>query len=159
LNSYSYLVSFCNYLSFRTRDKTIALLKSVPPKLLAGKAKGEDEALGQLFHHIAATVDGWMMRCMKDGGAPPPTYKPSKPAIMKALRASQKRLPKHFAAKGGKAMSAIYKPMRSGKTYRFTGRDRVHYLTQHEVHHRGKIVLALRQWGFTKIPFMPYDVV
>ncbi len=143
----------------RTRDKTIALLKNVPPRFLSRTPKGEEETLGQLFHHIAAAVDGWMMRCMQDGGPTPPKYKPSKPAIMNALRNSQKRLPKHFKAKSGKAMSAIYKPVRSGKTYRFTGRDRVHYLTQHEVHHRGKIVLALRQWGFTKIPYMPYDIV
>lgn len=140
----------------RTRDKTIALLKEIPPRMLAQRAEGEDATLGELFHHVAATVDGWMMRCMGDNGPPPPKYKAGKGAIAKALRASQRRLLKHFKADGGTAMSAVYQRSYGEKTYRFIGRNRVLYLTQHEAHHRGKIVLALRQWGFVKMPFLPY---
>ncbi|MCI0364471.1 MAG: DinB family protein [Phycisphaerales bacterium] len=140
----------------RTRQKTIDLLAGIPPSMLGEKADGEDLTMGELFHHIAATVDGWMARCMQDGGDLPPRYKASKPAIVRALQSSQRRLLKYFNAKKGTAMKAVYRPKRKGKKYRFVGRDRVLYLTQHEAHHRGKIVLALRQWGFTEIPYLPY---
>ena len=141
----------------RTRSKTLALLKIVPAKLLARKAEGEDATLGELFHHIAATNAGWMARCMQDRGPLPAAYVASKPAISKALSAARKRVLQHFKANGGAAMDVVYEPKRGAKTYRFVGRNRVCYLTQHEVHHRGKIILALRQWGIADIPFMPFD--
>ena len=141
----------------RARAKTIALLAKVPPRMLSRKAAGEEGTLGELFHHIAAVVDGWMLRCMNDGGPPPPAYKPGKAARAKALRSSHKRLQTFFNANGGAAMDTVFRRERDGRQYAFIGRNRVCYLTQHEVHHRGKIILALRQWGMTKIPFMPFD--
>jgi uncharacterized damage-inducible protein DinB len=141
----------------RARGKTLSLLKIVPAKMLTRKPEGEDVTLGELFHHIAATTDGWMTRCMQDGGPMPGAYNASKPAISKALSASRKRLLKHFKDGSGVNMDRVHTPSRQGKVYRFVGRNRVCYLTQHEVHHRGKIILALRQWGVTEIPFMPFD--
>jgi uncharacterized damage-inducible protein DinB len=94
---------------------------------------------------------------MNDGGPMPSAYVASKPAISKALTASRKRMVRFFKADGGMMMAKVFTPSRQGKTYRFTGRNRVSYLTQHEVHHRGKIILALRQWGISDIPFMPFD--
>jgi uncharacterized damage-inducible protein DinB len=143
----------------RTRDKTIELLKNVPPPMLMRRARGEEASLGLLFHHIAGAVDGWMARCMQDGGKLPDwnlKATPSKDALLKSLKASQRRLLRFFKAKDGAAMNATYRRERKGKKYSFVGRNRVLYLTQHEAHHRGKIVLALRQWGFTKVPFLPY---
>lgn len=141
----------------RARGKTLSLLKIVPVKMLTRKPEGEDATLGELFHHIAATTDGWMARCMQDGGAMPSAYAAARPAISKALSASRKRLIKYFKADGGANMDRVFTPSRQGKVYRFVGRNRVCYLTQHEVHHRGKIILALRQWGVNEIPFMPFD--
>jgi uncharacterized damage-inducible protein DinB len=144
----------------RSRRKTMDLLKSVPDAMLKRTAKGERETAGELFHHIAGVVDGWMLRCMKDGG-PPPNWSlkttPSKAQLLKELSASEKRLLKYFKARRGAAMNTTFGGEWKGKTYKFKGRNRVTYLTQHEAHHRGKIVLALRQWGFTKIPFLPFE--
>lgn len=139
------------------RGKTLALLKMVPASMLARTSAGEDMALGELFHHIAATTDGWMARCMQDGGPLPTTYTPSKPAIRAALASSRKRLLTFFKSDGGVMLDRVFTPSRKGTVYRFAGRNRVSYLTQHEVHHRGKIILALRQWGVLEIPFMPFD--
>jgi uncharacterized damage-inducible protein DinB len=141
----------------RARAKTIALLKIVPAKSLTRKAEAEDVSIGELFHHIAASTDGWMARCMQDRGPMPGPYQPSRPAISKALSASRKRLLSFFKSNGGGMMDTVFTPSRQGKAYRFVGRNRVSYLTHHEVHHRGKIILALRQWGVTDIPFMPFD--
>jgi len=144
----------------RCRAKTLDVLKVVPPRLLSRTPRGEEATVSELFHHISAVVDGWMLRCMNDGGPMPPEYRQqSKPALAKILRASQRRLMKFFQAGGGRGrpMGRTFQRERDGKRYRFVGRNRVCYLTQHEVHHRGKIILALRQWGVKKIPFMPFD--
>lgn len=141
----------------RARSKTIALLKIVPANMLTRQPDGEDMTIGELFHHIATACDGWMAKAMMDGGPLPVAYTATKPAISKALSASRKRMLSFFKAEGGEKMECVYTPSRQGKTYHFVGRNRVSYLTQHEVHHRGKIILALRQWGITDIPFMPFD--
>lgn len=141
----------------RARSKTLALLKATPAKLLTRKPEGEDATLGEMFHHIAAVNDGWMARCMVDRGPMPSAYAPSKPAISKALSAARQRVLRYFKSDGGAALDAAFTPSRQGKVYRFIGRNRVCYFTQHEVHHRGKIILALRQWGVADIPFMPFD--
>jgi len=143
----------------RCRDVTIALLKAVPPAMLKRKPAGEDGTIAELFHHISGVVDGWMARCMGDRGPLPDWDAPapaSRTAIVRHLQDSRKRLMAFFTAKGGKAMEMTFTRERDGKTYRFVGRNRVVYLTGHEAHHRGKIVLALRQWGVRKVPFIPF---
>jgi uncharacterized damage-inducible protein DinB len=141
----------------RTRGKTIELLSRIPDDWLNRTAPGEEMDLGRLFGHIAFAVGFWMERCMKDGCTRLDPDEGSKQSLLHALESSRNRLIHFFSAADGERLSRSFTRVRKDHAEEtFTGRNRVLYLTQHEAHHRGKIVLALRQWGFTDIPFLPY---
>ena len=141
----------------RTREKSIELAQRVPEELLGRTAEGEDFHLGWVFAHIANGVDWWMHGVMCDGQGPVPDYGHDKDSVAQALCASRDRLVSFFSADDGQAMSRTFsRAEEDGSTSEWTGRNRVLYLTSHEVHHRGKIVLALRQWGFSDVPFLPF---
>jgi len=139
------------------RQRTIDLLERIPEEMLTRQADGEAIPLNRLFKHIAQCVDGWMGELMADGKGWP-EYANDKAAILAALESTADRLVSFFEADGGERMAQEYDTfLDDGTPVVWTGRDRVLYLTDHEVHHRGKIVLALRQWGFGDIPKMPLD--
>lgn len=140
------------------RQRTIDLLERIPEEMLARQADGEGLPLGKLFKHIAYVVDGWMEDFMGDGKGRV-RYGDDKAAILAALESTAERLVSFFEAEDGRELGREYPTtLDDGVTpVLWTGRDRVLYLTDHEVHHRGKIVLALRQWGFGDIPPMPLD--
>src|SRR5215203_4961029 len=140
------------------RQRTIDLLERIPEEILTRQADGETIPLGKLFKHIAYVVDGWMDDFLQDGRGMP-KYGDDKASILAALESTADRLVSFFEADDGERMGQEHPTMLDdGVTpVLWTGRDRVLYLTDHEVHHRGKIVLALRQWGFADIPPMPLD--
>ncbi|MBI3461631.1 MAG: DinB family protein [Planctomycetes bacterium] len=140
----------------RTRGKTIELLKRVPDDWLRRQADGEEHSLGWLFGHIAHGVDFWMERCMRDPRTLLAVDERDKASILSALEASRDRLVSFFTAEDGAPLGRAFTRVKNNVEETFVGRNRVLYLTQHEAHHRGKIVLALRQWGFSDIPFLPY---
>ncbi|HVG09556.1 MAG TPA: DinB family protein [Thermoanaerobaculia bacterium] len=140
------------------RQRTIDLLERIPEEMLTRQADGEALPLGRLFKHIASVVDAWMDDFLLDGRGRP-KYPDGKVSILAALESTADRLVSFFEADDGQRMGQEHPTMLDdGVTpVVWTGRDRVLYLTDHEVHHRGKIVLSLRQWGFCDIPPMPLD--
>lgn len=140
----------------RTREKTIDLAQRVPEEFLGRRAEGEGGPLYWLFLHIAGGADWWMHNVIRDGRGDVPNYGRDKEGIVQALGASRDRLRAFFEAEDGNRMGKLFTFKDDDREQRCTGRDRVLYLTDHEIHHRGKIVLALRQWGFNDIPFLPY---
>jgi uncharacterized damage-inducible protein DinB len=139
------------------RQRTIDLLEGIPEEMLTRQAEGEGLPLGRLFKHIAYVVDSWMDDFLHDGKGRP-RYPDDKAAILAALASTADRLVSFFEEGDGWRMGQKHPTtMENGTPVVWTGRDRVLYLTDHEVHHRGKIVLALRQWGFGDIPPMPLD--
>jgi uncharacterized damage-inducible protein DinB len=140
------------------RRRTIDLVERIPEEMLIRQADGEGLPLGRLFKHIAYVVDSWMDDFLHDGKGRP-KYQDDKASILAALESTAERLVSFFEAEDGWRMGQEHPTtLDDGVTpVLWTGRDRVLYLTDHEVHHRGKIVLALRQWGFGDIPPMPLD--
>jgi uncharacterized damage-inducible protein DinB len=140
------------------RERTLDLLERLPEELLDQTADGEDRPLRHLFVHLARTIDNWMSDLLKDGLGLP-VYGVDKGSLELALRISADRVISFFEADDGERMGREIpdKLETTGKPVIWTGRDRVLYLTAHEIHHRGKMVLALRQAGFADIPPMPMD--
>lgn len=132
-----------------TRQVTIGLARRVPDELLARTPEGEGLPLSRLFLHIAGGVDWWMHHVMCDGRRWPVDCGNDREAVVEALGASRGRLVSFFEADDGQPMGQTFSfTDAEGTTSPWVGRDRVLYLTAHEIHHRGKIVLALRQWQF-----------
>jgi uncharacterized damage-inducible protein DinB len=140
-----------------TRDKTLEVLEVVPDDWLCRKPDGEQHSMGWVFQHIASGEAWWLHRVMKDQGDLVAAGEDlPKRDIAQLLRDTAMRMASFFGRDG--AMEAQYDyPRPDGQTRPLTGRWCALYLLQHEVHHRGKIVLALRQWGLKGIPFIPYS--
>lgn len=142
----------------RTRTQTLSLLGIVPDELLVCQAEGETRPLAWVFEHIGVGANWWMDHVMRDGvGWTPECGGLSSGELHDVLTRSQDRVFEFFNREDGCALSSRYDyPLPQGGTRSLTGRWCVLYLIQHEVHHRGKIVLALRQWGINNLPAMPY---
>src|SRR5262245_4572181 len=124
------------------RRRTIDLVERIPEEMLTRQADGEALPLGKLFKHIAYTVDAWMEELMCDGKGRP-KYADDKASILAALESTAERLVSFFEAEDGRQMATEYDTTLGDDVtpVLWTGRDRVLYLTDHEIHHRGKIVL------------------
>ena len=136
------------------RKVTIDLVGRIPEEWLDRTAEGEKEPLRQLLLHIAAGQAAYMENVARDGkGFVDDQAKVDREGIIRALAETDQRMLDFFQTDDGVRMGQIHTHVRRGT--RHIGRDSVLYLTGHEEHHRGKIVLALRQWGLGDIPFMP----
>jgi len=141
----------------RTRNKTIELAKRVPEQWLARTPDAEDHALSYLLSHAGTSGAWWMEDVMRDGGPAGHPSPDTTAEIAEVMETYRDRVVSFFAADDGAAMGRTF-PFtdEDGRINEWTGRNRVLYFTLHETHHRGKIVLALRQWGMTDIPFLPF---
>jgi len=139
------------------RSRTIELVERLPSELLDRTPDGEEMSLRWHLVHIADGPDWWLTNVLRDGGAWgwPPPYAEQPGGLVRGLTASRDRVLRFFGADDGKCLGEVFTRVEDGKTHEWVGRDRVLYLTDHEIHHRGRIVLALMQWGFEDFPGEP----
>ena len=141
------------------RGKTIVMLRAVEEKLLDQTPKREQHPLKWGFAHIPSGVDWWMQHVMDDGGGWSNDYPSEKQAILDHLTASRDRLVSFFNSNNYEPMAEIFtlseeKEPEEGLN-EWVGRDRVLYLTAHELHHLGRLELGLWQFGATNLPDFP----
>lgn len=132
------------------RDVTIELLRRAPDDWLERPLPGEGGWTPRhAFMHIAGGQCGWLAG-LGDGKRPIDENAPmDKAGIERTLREARKRMLDFFGSSEVARMGHQYADD--------IGRDVVLYLTSHEVHHRGRIVAALWQWGMTDTPFEPRE--
>ena len=147
-----------------TREKTVELARRLPDECLSLALHDWGDSVGRTLVHIAEGVDWWMHNVIGDGKGGAPAYRSDTSGVVDALSASRGRLVSFFEADEGKPMGRTYtfrdaamgrREEEAGNAAVWVGRRWVHYITDHEIHHRGKVVLALRQSGFSDFPFFP----
>ncbi len=150
----------------RTRDKTTVLSERIPADLFNRAIEGEIGDAEAVLFHIARAADWWMGKTILDGKSANIDYETGRDGVLDALVRSKHRLLSFFTPDehGSARMDALHEmadgvtrraEIEEGGTPDWVGREWVHYITSHEVHHRGRIVLAMRVWGCGEFPFLP----
>lgn len=136
------------------REKTLELVRAIPEEWFDRKAAGEEVPLKGVLAHVSSAIDYYMTKVALDGK--PRFARPGKgrTGMIRALEKSRDRLLSFFETEGGKRLGQQFK---EGRELVFTGQQMVDYLTDHEIHHRAKIVLALRQWGMKEFPPLNFN--
>lgn len=140
------------------RGKTIVMLRAIEEKLLDQTVNGEQHPLKWQFIHIASGVDWWMQYVMDDGVGWSDDCPSKKDDILDQLAVSRDRLISFFTADNepmGRSYTMSEEKESEGGLSEWIGRDRVLYLTAHELHHLGRAELALWQLGATDLPDFP----
>lgn len=141
----------------RTRAKTLALFGNVPEEFLDRTPLGEEYNLAFLLAHTACSGSWWLHNVLKDNGPEEHPRPSDKESLIRIGEESLERLLAFFEADDGANMGRTFPFVdHNGETREWTGRNRLLYLIDHEVHHRGKLTLALRQYGLMDIPFIPF---
>jgi uncharacterized damage-inducible protein DinB len=141
----------------RTRDKTIELVERIPEELLDRTPTAESGPLLRLLAH-AGCAEAWRMaNVFGDGGPERYDVPPDRAGLAAVMTQARDRVLAFFEANDGANLGRVFSDKKGDGTRRErAGRTWLLYYIDHEVHHRGKIVLALRQLGFTDIPFIPF---
>ena len=141
----------------KTREKTIDLARRVPEDWLGRTPDGEGDPLSVLLCHAGCSEAWKMTNVLRDGGPQHYPHPSTTDEIATLIADCRDRVVSFFSADDGAPMERTYSfTDEDGRANEWTGRNRLMYFLLHEVHHRGKIVLALRQWGSTDVPFLPF---
>jgi uncharacterized damage-inducible protein DinB len=141
----------------RTRDKTIELVACIPEDLLGRTSPGESGPLHRLLAHAGCSESWKMANLLRDGQGPNHSHPPDRAGLVAEITRCRDRVLAFFEADDGANLGRVFHLVEQDGTRReWTGRNRLLYFIDHEVHHRGKVVLALRQYGSADIPFMPF---
>jgi uncharacterized damage-inducible protein DinB len=139
-----------------TRADTIELVRRIPDELLARTPDGEERSLDAHFLHVAECTNWWMGEVMGDGKEWRLECERDRESIVAALDESRDRLLAFFEATDGESLGTPFEIEHGHGGTRETKAARVHVLdaTDHEVHHRAKVMGLLRQMGFTDFPIL-----
>ena len=139
----------------RTRQKTIELLARIPDEWLSRTPDGEDHPLYRLLAHTGGSgIHWWVSHVLHDGLEDSCLVPTEKEALQAEMEYWRDRVLAFFTADDGANLGRTF--AEKGSPRKWTGRNRLLYFIDHEVHHRGKLTLALRQWGMHEMPFFPF---
>jgi uncharacterized damage-inducible protein DinB len=138
------------------RARTREFLDCLPDEHLELIAASEDRSLADWFRHICLGNFYWLAALRDEKKLEVPRYGLTRPELDRALNESESAVLAHFSDPAAWDR-VVDRTTNEGRPARWNGRERLLYLVAHEVHHRAKWVLALRQVGFTQTPILPLD--
>ena len=141
----------------RTRDKTLELVQCIPEDWLGRTPPGEPEPLHRMLAHAGCSEAWKMANVLRDGGGSRYPCPPDRAGLIAEITRCRDRVLAFFEAEDGANLGRVFHLIEQDGTRReWTRRNRLLYFIDHEVHHCGRIVLALRQYGLADTPMLPF---
>ena len=136
------------------RGNTIELAQRMTNELMGRTPDGESQKLSVLLTHAGCSGAWWMSNVLRDGGRESERFSDDREEMIEEMQWWRDRVVSFFEANGGERMGqTFFFTEEDGTKLEWTGRNRLFYFIAHEADHYGRIVLALRQWGFDDIPW------
>ena len=138
------------------RDTTIELFERVPDGLLGRVPEGMPDGIGLEFYHIAVSTNWFMDTAIGDAvWEAVPGYS-DRARLLELLLTTRERPRALLSASPELLERESTIVFDDGRVYTHNGRDWLLTTIDHEVSHRGRLTLALRQMGFTDFPVYRY---
>ncbi len=149
------------------RDYTIELTKRVPKELL-NEVPSNQSFLGinnreikikTLLAHTGYSVDWWMSNVIKDGKKDIDDWEfvqsdqCDNEYLRKKMEANKNRIIEYFTRDDGSNFEKQIDWEDDGKRHSYTGRQHLFYMFTHELNHYGRLMIALREFGFNSFPW------
>lgn len=136
------------------RDTTVELLERVPDDLLGAIPDGMPDGIALEFYHIGVSTDWFMYTAIGDVVWEATPGFSDRDRLLQLLLETREHPQALFSATPALLERESTNVFDDGRVYTYSGRDWLLTTIDHEVNHRGRIALALRQMEFTDFP--PY---
>jgi uncharacterized damage-inducible protein DinB len=139
-----------------TRAKTLEVLHGITDEMLPRVPDADSQTVAQQFYYISRSTEWFMDTVMGDGGGEVQSIPVDRNELVQLLEVSAHRPSAFFETNPARWNEQFTATIGGGTVETHSGRIWLLTTIDHEVHHRGRILLALRQMGVGGFPVFLY---